>query len=196
MSLKFALLALLTGSPMTGYDIGKRFDSSVGHVWNAPASQIYPELRRLATEGLLQVEEISEGRQKKIYSITPEGTEQLRAWMDSPMAPEPTRETHFLRAAYLDWASPEAARAQLHLWLTSFTQRMHIVEAVRDSLRQGTHPILSERLRRLPAGEHEIATVFKAYAFQGMVDEARQQIAWAEQGLALLDELEGSEQAS
>ncbi|WP_432559686.1 PadR family transcriptional regulator [Granulicoccus sp. GXG6511] len=190
MSLKFALLALLTGSPMTGYEIGKSFDASVGHVWNAPGSQIYPELRRLANAGLLNVEEVPEGRRKKIYSVTAAGRESLREWMNSPSTPEPTRENHFLKAAYLDWADPEAAQAQLQLWLAAFTQRLHIVEAVRDSLLNGTHPILRERLRTLPTDQHEAATAFKVFAFEGMAEEARQKIAWAERGLELLARLE------
>jgi PadR family transcriptional regulator, regulatory protein AphA len=40
MSLRNALLALLVVEPMTGYDLAKRFGSSVGNVWHAPDSQI------------------------------------------------------------------------------------------------------------------------------------------------------------
>ena len=38
---------------MAGYDVVKQFSASVGHVWHAPDSQIYPELRRMHSEGLL-----------------------------------------------------------------------------------------------------------------------------------------------
>lgn len=177
---------------MTGYDIGKRFGSSVGHVWNAPSSQIYPELRRLAKEGLLQIEEVTDGRRKKIYSITPAGIEDLKAWMNTPLQPEPSRDLHILRAAYLDWADADAARAQLQVLVTTFTQRMHVLEAVRASLHNGTHPILAERLRDLPPEQHERATVFKVFAFEGMIESMRQQIQWAERGLELLQRLESS----
>ena len=47
MSLRYALLAVLTAQPMTGYDLARTFHASVGHVWNAPNSQIYPELHRM-----------------------------------------------------------------------------------------------------------------------------------------------------
>lgn len=53
MTLRSALLALLSSGPLTGYDLVKQFSSSVGHVWHAPDSQIYPELRRMHAEGLL-----------------------------------------------------------------------------------------------------------------------------------------------
>ena len=41
---------------MTGYDLSKAFQASVSHVWHAPDSQIYPELRRMAAVGLAEVE--------------------------------------------------------------------------------------------------------------------------------------------
>lgn len=190
MSLKYALLALLTGSSLTGYDLGKQFGSSVGHVWNAPSSQIYPELRRLATAGLLEVEEVTEGRRKKRYTVTSAGLVDLTEWLNTPVPPEPTKDLHILRAAYLDLADHDAARSQMELLITSYTERMHVLEAVRDTLSNGTHPRLAERLRELPPEERERATVFKIFAFDGMIDVARQQIAWARRGLRLIDELE------
>ena len=51
VSLRSALLALLSSGPLTGYDVVKQFSSSVGHVWHAPDSQIYPELRKMHAEG-------------------------------------------------------------------------------------------------------------------------------------------------
>ena len=56
MSLRHALLALLSAHPMTGYDVAKRFDGSVGFMWQAPHSQIYPELRRMEDAGLVKAD--------------------------------------------------------------------------------------------------------------------------------------------
>ena len=47
MSLKHALLGLLTHQPMTGYELKQFFDSSIQHFWNAELSQIYPTLKSL-----------------------------------------------------------------------------------------------------------------------------------------------------
>ncbi|EDV5156957.1 PadR family transcriptional regulator, partial [Salmonella enterica subsp. enterica] len=58
MSLRYALLALLTARPMTGYDLAKSFHVSVGHVWHAPDSQIYPELKRMLADGLVEGESV------------------------------------------------------------------------------------------------------------------------------------------
>ena len=89
MSLRYALLALLTAQPMTGYDLAKSFGGSVGHVWQAPDSQIYPELRRMHADGLLDAEDVRWGRAgtKTQYSITAAGVADLRRWMTTPTAP-------------------------------------------------------------------------------------------------------------
>src|SRR5690349_11626874 len=61
MNLRFAILATLSAGPRTGYDLTRRFDSTVGHIWHAPHSQIYPELRRMEQAGLVAADEVPRG---------------------------------------------------------------------------------------------------------------------------------------
>jgi PadR family transcriptional regulator AphA len=81
MSLRVALLGLIeTSGPASGYDLAKRFERSLDHVWHASHSQIYPELNRMAADGLLTVGE--EGpRGRKTYAITADGEAELRRWL-------------------------------------------------------------------------------------------------------------------
>ncbi|GAA4568269.1 PadR family transcriptional regulator [Planotetraspora kaengkrachanensis] len=81
MSLRIALLGLLTASgPSSGYDLAKKFETSVAHVWQAGHSQIYPELAKMSADGLVAVE--AEGaRGRKIYRVTPDGDAELRRWL-------------------------------------------------------------------------------------------------------------------
>ncbi|MFI6907929.1 PadR family transcriptional regulator [Nonomuraea sp. NPDC050394] len=81
MSLRIALLGLLAAKgPASGYDLAKLFEGSLNHVWQAGHTQIYPELVRMAGDGLLAVE--AEGaRGRKIYTIADEGTRQLHEWL-------------------------------------------------------------------------------------------------------------------
>ncbi len=83
MSLRYALLALLTAQPMTGRGLAKTFHSSVGHVWHAPDSQIYPELKRMELDGLIQGEDIARSSRavnatKRLYGITDAGVAAFR----------------------------------------------------------------------------------------------------------------------
>lgn len=87
MSLRHALLGLLTVRPSTGYELTQRFSGSLAHAWYAGHSQIYPELARLAGDGLAEV--VGEGpRGSRTYAVTLAGREELRHWV---VEGEPTR---------------------------------------------------------------------------------------------------------
>ncbi|GAA3946533.1 PadR family transcriptional regulator [Allohahella marinimesophila] len=86
MSLKHAVLAMLELEPGTGYDLIKRFNKSIGHFWAATHQQVYQTLNTLSEEGRVEFElvEQSDKPNKKIYSITSAGLEELRAWTATP----------------------------------------------------------------------------------------------------------------
>ena len=189
MSLRSALLALLSSGPLTGYDVVKQFSSSVGHVWHAPDSQIYPELRKMHAEGLLTSRPVpwgSRGATKTEYSITPEGERALRQWQDQPLGYVRERDPAHLRAAYFEWASPGAAAAQLHAHIEHYRdQRAQALQQIR-ALQDRTSPTLARRLAANPEEQWERITRFKVFAYEGQVARADQEIAWAERGLRLL----------
>lgn len=86
MSLRYALLALLARESLTGYDLTKRFQTTVAFFWSAKHSQIYPELAKMAAEGLVTcslVEQASKPN-KKVYAITQRGREALCEWVALP----------------------------------------------------------------------------------------------------------------
>ena len=51
MALGDAILACLTERPMTGYELAKTFDTSIGFFWKADHQQIYRELSKLRERG-------------------------------------------------------------------------------------------------------------------------------------------------
>ncbi|GAA3450233.1 PadR family transcriptional regulator [Dactylosporangium matsuzakiense] len=97
MSLRHALLGLLADTPQNGYDLTKRFERTLsGHAWSAGHSQIYPELKRMLGDGLIEV--VDEGsRGSKVYGVTDPGRTELRRWMFSPLGDTPPRNEFVLR---------------------------------------------------------------------------------------------------
>lgn len=82
MALTEAILVCLTEKPMSGYDLAKNFDASVGFFWRASHQQIYRELAKLRKRGLVQSEEISQsGRPNRIvHTLTDEGRKIVLEW--------------------------------------------------------------------------------------------------------------------
>jgi PadR family transcriptional regulator AphA len=194
MSLRYALLALLSVEPMTGYDLAKRFESSVAFVWHAPDSQIYPELRKMAKEGLLQAEEVSWGpRGKKTqYRITPEGRAAFREWMNAAVEYSRERDPVHLKAAYLEWTEPSAARAHMQAHIDYHTMRRDQWADMIAGLRAGTNEMLNKRLAATPETDRRRTIEYKIFTYEGLIARAETEIEWGKRGLKLIDSLSGS----
>ena len=80
MSLRYALLGLLAEAPMSGYDLTKRFEHSLGRIWPAKHNQIYTELKALQADELIELTDYGP-RGRKIYAITEAGLEDVRSWL-------------------------------------------------------------------------------------------------------------------
>ncbi|HBS07597.1 MAG TPA: hypothetical protein DEA69_02145 [Microbacterium sp.] len=195
MSLRYALLALLRVGPLSGYELAKQFTQSVGHVWHAPDSQIYPELRKMEADGLIEAEEQARGERgtRRMYHVTDAGDQAFLAWMASPLEYQRVRDPAHLRAAYLESASPEAAR---EFFLRHIEQWEGELAQWDGELRKIDHvdppnPMLERRLKASPEQEHERIVAYKHFAYEGLVERAKSEIAWARRGLDLVDKLDG-----
>ena len=105
MSLRYGLLNLLSAEPLSGYDLSQYFAVSMGNVWPAQHSQIYPELAKLVSDGLIA--QTGEGpRGRKVYETTPEGIEALRAWMRDT-EPDYSVRCEALLRIFCVWVLPE-----------------------------------------------------------------------------------------
>ena len=60
MALAEAILVCLTDRPMSGYDLAKTFDASIGFFWRASHQQIYRELGRLREKEYVESQEITQ----------------------------------------------------------------------------------------------------------------------------------------
>ncbi len=102
MSLKHALLGFLNYGSMTGYELKKIFDPSIGHFWNAELSQMYPTLKQLESEGLveMEVEVQADKPNRKVYSITDDGARELSDWLTQPAAHDQVREPLMIKVFF------------------------------------------------------------------------------------------------
>jgi PadR family transcriptional regulator AphA len=111
----YVILGLLYERPGSGYDIKQTADNSTRHFWAISFGQIYPELKRLTDEGLVEVEENPTGsRQRNLYRITEAGREALAFWVaDTSRSPCEIRDEMLLKVYFSDAVGRDDQRALL-----------------------------------------------------------------------------------
>lgn len=103
--LKYIILGLLNHRDLAGYDIKKLFEEELGDFWYSNHSQIYPELRRMEDNQLIEprTELVGKRLEKKFYQITTTGKKLLAQWMAEPLSPlVPTRDEFTMKLYLID----------------------------------------------------------------------------------------------
>jgi PadR family transcriptional regulator, regulatory protein AphA len=105
---EFVILGALALKPQSGYEIKQLVDHSTRFFWAASYGQIYPELRRLEAEGLVESEADDQGaRKRNRYHLTDAGHERLRAWLLDPSAGYEMRDEGLLKLFFARALAPD-----------------------------------------------------------------------------------------
>jgi DNA-binding PadR family transcriptional regulator len=85
MSIRHALLALLSEGPKYGLQLRQEFEARTGEVWPLNIGQVYTTLQRLERDGLVASDDaVEEDGPQKGFRITPQGAEELARWLRTP----------------------------------------------------------------------------------------------------------------
>jgi len=84
MSVRHALLALLTGGPKYGLQLRQEFEARTGEVWPLNVGQVYLTLQRLERDGLIESDDAERDGPQKTFRITLSGADELTDWLRTP----------------------------------------------------------------------------------------------------------------
>src|SRR5579862_78824 len=84
MSVRHALLALLSEGPKYGLRLREEFEAGTGEVWPLNIGQVYTTLQRLERDGLIESEDDEHDSPQRRFRITAEGEHELAAWLRTP----------------------------------------------------------------------------------------------------------------
>jgi len=84
MSVRHALLALLSEGPKYGLQLRHEFEERTGEVWPLNVGQVYTTLQRLERDGLIESDGDDEVGPQKSFRITADGATELSAWLNTP----------------------------------------------------------------------------------------------------------------
>ncbi|MFC5750557.1 PadR family transcriptional regulator [Actinomadura rugatobispora] len=115
MALRHAVLAALLDGEYSGYQLAKIFDVAVSNFWHAVPQQLYTELSRLESEGLISGRQVIQHDRpnKRVYTVTPAGIEELERFATVPAKPGLIREDLLVMVQAVDHIQVPAVIAQL-----------------------------------------------------------------------------------
>jgi DNA-binding PadR family transcriptional regulator len=174
MALGDAILVCLTERPMTGYELAKTFDSSIGFFWKADHQQIYRELTRLRERGHVQAREVVQtGKPNKlVYTLTAEGKAALRHWAARPSSPPSIKDDMLVRLCALEAIDIESMRADLMARLEHHRDRLARYERV--------------LMKRFPDGAQSLDDTGKLLALHLGLRHEQAVVEWCEEALQTL----------
>ncbi|WP_068775028.1 DUF4180 domain-containing protein [Paenibacillus sp. FJAT-26967] len=107
MSIRLAILGILSWKSSTGYELKKIFEESSFMYWSGNNNQIYKALMNMENEDFVTSEVVHQDNSpsKKIYTITEEGLKELRNWLVSSSEAPEIKKTFLVQLAWSDMLS-------------------------------------------------------------------------------------------
>jgi DNA-binding PadR family transcriptional regulator len=84
VSVRHALLALLSVGPKYGLQLRQEFEARTGEVWPLNIGQVYTTLQRLERDGLVESDDTETDGPQKGFRITSPGRDELQKWLRTP----------------------------------------------------------------------------------------------------------------
>jgi len=134
MALEHAIMTALLEDRMSGYELTKSFDTSLGFFWKASHQQIYRTLRELERGGLLDSEDVPQvGKPDKVvYGLTPAGREALDQWVMGEGQHREARDDLFVKLYNVSPDNREHIRRELARRVEQTRQRLALYRRIRD----------------------------------------------------------------
>lgn len=177
MSLRHAIMTALLDDEMSGYDLARAFDKSLGFFWHASHQQIYRELRTLSDKRWVSHRDDPKGgrRERHLYHLTEAGRSALDEWVlqRDRMRLQETRDEFYIKLYNLSEANLDYLVERLLARRDAMMERLYLYERIR---------------RRHYADPEQLSLRRKGVylALLSGISQGRQYLAWCDEALTLL----------
>jgi DNA-binding PadR family transcriptional regulator len=179
MALGHAIMTALLEDDLSGYELAKDFETSLGFFWQASHQQIYQELRKLSDKRWLSKREVSQhGKPNKIvYGMTKAGRDALAEWVFSSTRTQAAKDDLLVKLYNLDKGNAAHMAGEITARREQMMQRLYLYEKIRRR-----HYDTPESLPTRRKG------VYLALALG--IHQGEQFLAWCDEALDLLATVE------
>lgn len=182
MALAHAIMTALIDDDLSGYELARDFETSLGFFWNASHQQIYQELRKLADKGWLNKREVNQrGKPNKIcYGLTALGRDALAEWVVGGSRTQAAKDELLVKLYNLGPENASHLAGEIQERREKMMQRLYLYEKIR---RQHYPDPASLPARR--------KGVYLALAYG--ISQGEQFMAWCDQALELVSTVESGQ---
>ena len=133
MALAHAIMTALLEDDLSGYELARDFETSLGFFWNASHQQIYQELHKLADKRWLNKREVSQsGKPNKIvYGLTRQGREALAAWVFDKTRTQAAKDELLVKLYNLHSENADHLSAEIAARREEMMRRLYLYEKIR-----------------------------------------------------------------
>lgn len=181
MALRNAVLAALLEGEASGYDLAKGFDGSVANFWMATPQQLYRELDRMESDGLIEARLVRQERRpnKRLFSLTEAGLGALRDFTAELPKPTAIRDELLVKVQAVDAGDEEAVRTAIAERLEWARAKLARYERLRDRLLDGRE---EEEFLARSERVGPYLTLMRGRSFE------EENIRWGERALSVLEQ--------
>jgi len=180
MALAHAIMTALIDADLSGYELARDFETSLGFFWHASHQQIYQELHKLAEKSWLNKREVHQsGKPNKIvYGLTKAGRDALAEWVLGATKTQASKDELVIKLYNLGADNAAHLASEISHRREQMMRLLYVYEKIR--LRHYNDP-------------HALPTRSKGVylALARGLGHGQQFLAWCDEALALIATVDG-----
>lgn len=135
MSLPYVILSSLNQlKEATGYEIAKEFEQVSAYFWRASFQQVYRDLGRLEEKGWVRSRQVEQQGKpdKKIYSLTQTGFNELLLWIKQPVKQQKSNNELLIKLTNAFLLTKDEALQMVKNELGNYQRQLEIYQSIKN----------------------------------------------------------------
>jgi len=133
------LLGFLLNGEKTGYQIKKLMEISTGYIFNTSLGSIYPAFKKLEKAGMVKMQlTVSNGKAKKIYSITSTGRDYFEDWLEEDINIPKVKDEALLKMFFFNSLSNDKRKDRIVSFIDELKERINELKGIHKLIEKNT----------------------------------------------------------
>lgn len=160
----FVILGLLALRAMTVYEINKALERGVSLFYSASFGSINAAIGKMLAKGWVSgVEKVENGRNKRIFHLTPAGRQAFQDWLASEIESEKIKDPGLTRLYFMGFSDPQERIRVLEAHLEKLGRTLETLERIHQQSAETETPPGLEDARRFQMYTLDYGRAFYAF---------------------------------